>query len=568
MRRVGEEFPRRLGHALDFEREDLQFVHRLGDAVGNHAQVFAAGQHLGRREEHGEFAQGRLLPEPVVAAVKEVVVKPVESVAPLRVEGAVHIGRLGRDAGMEKTFAARVLDEQHVVEQRHQPFAQAASARIVAGKALGDLALRRIGGQQPALLHAGRAHFVGQLAEQFAEHPVVGRGNGEASPGRIEAHAAQFVGGVGQGGIEIAQQAVNGMYGNLPDAEEAEDMVDAESVEIFGHLRHAGLPPRIAVLRHVLPVVGREAPVLARCGKGVGRCSGLRIHVEKPRMNPCVGARPADADRQVALEDDAPAAGVGADLGQLRVQVVLHEAVKRDFAAVAAAVGFDGLFVVAGVIAPAGEIGGAEFVAQRAEGGIGDEPVSIGGDEVLVVAACRSAGSVAFERPAEQPQFVPVDPFVVYFGECVQFVAQGAVLVVLHDARGRQPDELRVQGEGRIGVVGVGVFPCTGHGGIVDRQYLDDALPGGGRPVDEPFQVVELTDAEILFRTEREDRDRRPGALPSAFGEPRVRRGVEGVFAGAGQFAPGAVGTLLPQDGGEGLAVGDQEFVFEPVCGM
>ena len=217
---------------------------------------------------------------------------------------------------------------------------------------------------------------------------------------------------------------------------------------------------------------------------------------------------------------------------------------------------------------PAGEVGRARFVAQRAEGGIGDEPVSIGGDEVLVVAACRSAGSVAFERPAEQPQFVPVDPFVVYFGECVQFVAQGAVLVVLHDARGRQPDELRVQGEGRIGVVGVGVFPCTGHGGIVDRQYLDDALPGGGRPVDEPFQVVELTDAEILFRTEREDRDRRPGALPSAFGEPRVRRGVEGVFAGAGQFAPGAVGTLLPQDGGEGLAVGDQEFVFEPVCGM
>ena len=86
-------------------------------------------------------------------------------------------------------------------------------------------------------------------------------------------------------------------------------------------------------------------------------------------MNPCVGARPADADRQVALEDDAPAAGVGADLGQLRVQVVLHEAVKRDFAAVAAAVGFDGLFVVAGVIAPAGEIGGAELVAQGAVGG-------------------------------------------------------------------------------------------------------------------------------------------------------------------------------------------------------
>ena len=358
------------------------------------------------------------------------------------------------------------------------------------------------------------------------------------------------------------------MRGNLPDAEEPEDVVDAEGVEVFGHLGHACPPPGVAVACHTFPVVSRESPVLADGRECVGRGPGLRVHVEQVRVEPCVDARAADADGQVALEDDAVVAGVGADLGQLRMQVVLDIAVECDVAAVAAAVGVDGFAVIAGEAAPAGEVGRARFVAQRAEGGIGDEPVSIGGDEVLVVAACRSAGSVAFERPAEQPQFVPVDPFVVYFGECVQFVAQGAVLVVLHDARGRQPDELRVQGEGRIGVVGVGVFPCTGHGGIVDRQYLDDALPGGGRPVDEPFQVVELTDAEILFRTEREDRDRRPGALPSAFGEPRVRRGVEGVFAGAGQFAPGAVGTLLPQDGGEGLAVGDQEFVFEPVCGM
>ena len=358
------------------------------------------------------------------------------------------------------------------------------------------------------------------------------------------------------------------MRGNLPDAEEPEDVVDAEGVEVFGHLGHACPPPGVAVACHAFPVVSRESPVLPDGRECVGRSPGLRVHVEQVRVEPCVDARAADADGQVALEDDAVVAGVGADLGQLRMQVVLDIAVECDVAAVAAAIGVDGFAVIAGETAPAGEVGRARFVAQRAEGGIGDEPVSVGGDEVLVVAACCSAGSVAFERPAEQPQFVPVDPFVVYFGEGVQFVAQGAVLVVLHDARGRQPDELRVQGEGRIGVVGVGVFPCAGHGGIVDRQYLDDALPGGGRPVDEPFQVVELADAEILFRTEREDRDRHSGAPPPALGEPRVRRGVEGVFAGAGQLAPGAVGTLLPQDGGEGLAVGDQEFVFEPVCGM
>lgn len=73
---------------------------------------------------------------------------------------------------------------------------------------------------------------------------------------------------------------------------------------------------------------------------------------------------------------------------------------------------------------------------------------------------------------------MPVDTLVIYFGKGVQLAAQGAVLVVLHDARGGQPDELRVQGEGRIGVVGVGVFPGAGHGGVVDWLYLDDALPG------------------------------------------------------------------------------------------
>ena len=49
---------------------------------------------------------------------------------------------------------------------------------------------------------------------------------------------------------------------------------------------------------------------------------------------------------------------------------------------------------------------------------------------------------------------------------------------------------------------------------------------------------------------------------------PALSAVLDDVSAGAGQLAPGAVGTLLPQDGGEGLAVGDQEFVFEPVCGM
>ena len=50
-------------------------------------------------------------------------------------------------------------------------------------------------------------------------------------------------------------------------------------------------------------------------------------------------------------------AGVGADLGQLRMQVVLDIAVECDVAAVAAAVGVDGFAVIAGEATPAGESG-------------------------------------------------------------------------------------------------------------------------------------------------------------------------------------------------------------------
>ena len=280
-------------------------------------------------------------------------------------------------------------------------------------------------------------------------------------------------------------------------------------------------------------------------------------------MNPCVGARPADSDRQVALEDDAPAAGVGADLGQLRVQVVLHEAVKRDFAAVAAAVGFDGLFVVAGVIAPAGEIGGAEFVAQGTVGGVGHEPVAVVPHEFPVIAAGGGATPLSLERAAQQTQFMRIDLLVIDFGQGVQPVAQAAVFVVLFDAGGGQPDELRVQGEDRIGVVGVGVFPCAAHRGVVDRQQLEYPLARCGGPVDQQFQVVEFADAESCFRAERKDRNRRSGSAPPAFGEAEVRRGFDDVFAFAGQVVPWAVGTFLPHDRGQGPAVGDQELVFE-----
>ena len=67
---------------------------------------------------------------------------------------------------------------------------------------------------------------------------------------------------IGQGGVEVTHHTALELDRDLPYAEEAEDMVDAERVEILTHLAQAGFPPGIVVLCHLFPVVGREAPVL------------------------------------------------------------------------------------------------------------------------------------------------------------------------------------------------------------------------------------------------------------------------------------------------------------------
>ena len=112
----------------------------------------------------------------------------------------------------------------------------------------------RCGGYE-RLVHA-------RIARIFMEQPVDG-----------QLHVVDFRGGIGECGIEVPGHAAAYAGGNLPDAEEAEDVVDAESVEIARHLLQPRLPPGVVVLGHLLPVIGREAPVLTVAAEVVGRCA-------------------------------------------------------------------------------------------------------------------------------------------------------------------------------------------------------------------------------------------------------------------------------------------------------
>lgn len=82
----------------------------------------------------------------------------------------------------------------------------------------------------------------------------------------------------------MPQQARPGRLRYLPDAEEAQDMVDAVGIEIARHHLQAALPPGVAVLGHCLPVVGWEAPVLSFCGEVIGWGADLHIKVEQIGM--------------------------------------------------------------------------------------------------------------------------------------------------------------------------------------------------------------------------------------------------------------------------------------------
>nr|GFD58534.1 hypothetical protein [Tanacetum cinerariifolium] len=64
---------------------------------------------------------------------------------------------------------------------------------------------------------------------------------------------------------------------HFPDAEKAQDVVDAQHVKIAGQVAQALLPPGVVVRGHALPVVGGEAPVLAGGREVVGRGAGLLV---------------------------------------------------------------------------------------------------------------------------------------------------------------------------------------------------------------------------------------------------------------------------------------------------
>ena len=251
-------------------------------------------------------------------------------------------------------------------------------------------------------------------------------------------------------------------------------------VEIAAHLAQARLPPGEVVLGHLLPVVGREAPVLSVGAEEIGRGAGGGVEVEQFRMPVGLGAVGAHPDGQVALQGNALGACIVHFRAELPVQVVLHP---------------DIVFRL-------------QLVAPGAERGILVEPGGVLLDELLAGRRGEVPGAARLESPADPGHLGFEHARVVQLRQgvqrCLLFLEGGVGL----DAEVLQVHVERLQGEGGHGAVGIRIRPAALAGGVVDRQQLQDALPRGGRPVHDGPQVTELADAEVVRRAQREHRDR------------------------------------------------------------
>ena len=383
---------------------------------------------------------------------------------------------------------------------------------------------------------------------------------------RVEALVSEVLAAVRQRRVEMAHEAALVRNGNLPDAEESEDMVDAEGIEVLRHLAHPRLPPGEAVLLHFLPVIGRESPVLTVRGEGIRRGAGLAVHVEEFRMLPGIHAHAGNTDGKVSLDGDAMQVGISHRFLELFVQQVLQEAVEIHLGRVLLRE-FQGFPpVVTAPFPPGGEIGRSMAVPEHAEHGIREQPLLVGVHERLVLGGGAGLLSLgALEELPQETQFRLRDRLVIHGRKGFQFLFPGLVGRILADAGIRQVDVHRMQRKGAHGIVRIGILPGMGHRGVVDRKELDDALPGRHGPVHQLLDIMELTHAEAVLRTEREHRDGHAGSPPGTGEELRVDVGHHHMAAGRGNFTEEMVRTLFPDKGTAGFRVHDDELVFEGV---
>ena len=241
------------------------------------------------------------------------------------------------------------------------------------------------------------------VAEHIAEEVRADIGFGHSVDVQTNAHVPQVLRRVRQRGREVSAQSPHIGLAHLPDAEEAEYMVDAVGVEVVLHLREAAAPPVVTVLSHLVPVIGREAPVLTADTEVIGRCTRRGVEVEQVGLNGCVHRVGTDADRYIALHRHAYRVCVGYSVAELLVGVELQEVVQA--------------FLL--------------FVALGEEGGVRLQPAFVLLEERLVLGTGETGVAVGLIECLEVDHLLVIYALVVGYRLGVELLF-GSLVLLLH----------------------------------------------------------------------------------------------------------------------------------------
>ena len=120
-----------------------------------------------------------------------------------------------------------------------------------------------------------------------------------------------------------------------------------------------------------------------------------------------------------------------------------------------------------------------------------------------------------------------------------------------------------MQCKGAHGIVRVGIYPGIGFAGIVDGQQLDHVLTGFHGPIYQLFNIVELSHAKAVFRTEGEHGNGNAGTAPGLRREAGLDVCQHYLRILGGHFCKEMVGALFPGTDLFGFGIYDDKLVLD-----
>ena len=313
-------------------------------------------------------------------------------------------------------------------------------------------------------------------------------------------------------------------------------MIYAVGIEIILHLAETLLPPAEVILRHLIPVICREAPVLTTDREVIGRSTGTGVQIKQLRINSSIHAVRTDTNRYIALHRYANRVGISHCVCQLLIGMELQEFIE--------------------VL--------RLFVALCQECSIRLQPIVILRLESLIFLAAEQRILVLLIQRLEEHHLSVIYVLVVRKRQRIECRLLRVVFLLLCRSQTTHLfdiDVYRVQCKHAHRIIRIAVEVIMTQRRIVDRQGLNHLLARSRSPVCQFLQVLELSDTESFFATQREYRNCYTGTFPT-----RLRTTESTVvLANDSAFLYTPYLTVLAPFGvhhSSGLQVVDHVFVF------